>query len=55
MKLAMSDSLYAIGVNHLSAPVAMRERLSFAPEALTRALDTLVHSPVAEEIGRAHV
>jgi len=43
----MSDSLYAIGVNHLSAPVAMRERLSFAPEALTRALDTLVHSPAA--------
>ena len=43
----MSDTLYAIGLNHLSAPLAMRERVSFAPEKLSQALDALVHSSAA--------
>ena len=43
----MSNFLYAIGLNHLSAPLAMRERLSFAPESLIRALNTLVHNAAA--------
>lgn len=45
----MSQSLAAIGINHKSAPVDVRERLAFAPEQLGIALDQLVALPGVEE------
>ncbi len=42
-------ALFALGINHHSAPLALRERVSFQPEGLAEALDSLVHArPVRE-------
>ncbi len=45
-------SLFAFGINHHTAPLEVRERVSFAPEKITEALRQLV---VCEGIGEAVV
>ena len=40
----------ALGINHNTASVAVRENLSFAPEDLPRALDTIVGSGLVSEV-----
>ena len=48
--------LYTFGINHETAPLALREKVAFHAEALVGALRDLVdRRPVKEEIGRAHV
>ena len=42
-------TLFACGVNHLSAPVSMRERVVFGPEELPRALGELCECKGVEE------
>lgn len=42
-------TLIALGLNHQTAPVALRERISFAPEALAEALRRLRHQPGVRE------
>ncbi len=41
--------LIAVGINHKTAPVTIRERVSFAPERLTGALQDLTSSSVISE------
>ena len=41
--------LIAVGVNHKTAPVTIRERVSFAPERLTEALNDLTSSSIVSE------
>ena len=41
--------LIAVGVNHKTAPVTIRERVSFAPERLTEALNDLTSSSSVSE------
>ncbi len=44
-------SLFALGINHNTAPVAIRERVSFGPERIIGALHDLVsRSPVDEAV-----
>jgi glutamyl-tRNA reductase len=44
-----SMALFALGINHHSAPLQLRERVAFQPEGLSEALDSLVHRrPVRE-------
>jgi len=42
-------SLLAFGINHKTAPVAIRERVSFAPDRLADALRELVSQPRVQE------
>ncbi len=42
-------ALIALGLNHLSAPVALRERVAFAPEATGPALGELIAEPGVRE------
>src|SRR5689334_15214932 len=41
--------LFALGLNHHTAPVAVRERLAFPPESLAAALKGLVADRLARE------
>lgn len=41
--------LIALGLNHLTAPVSLREQVAFDPEAATAALHELQHEPGVEE------
>src|SRR3954469_12782089 len=42
-------TLFALGLNHQTAPVAIREKVAFATEALSRAVGELMRArPVAE-------
>jgi glutamyl-tRNA reductase len=41
--------LFALGLNHQSAPLAIRERVAFTTEGLREALAAIVRSPPAEE------
>jgi glutamyl-tRNA reductase len=41
--------LYAFGINHKTAPVAIREQAAFAPEALPEALQAITHDAGADE------
>lgn len=41
--------LYALGLNHHTAPLAIRERLAFQPEMLDRALHDLTRAPHVPE------
>lgn len=41
--------LYALGINHHNAPVAIREQVAFPPEALTPALQNLAQRDGVEE------
>ncbi|WP_029685999.1 glutamyl-tRNA reductase [Tatumella saanichensis] len=38
-------TLLALGINHKTAPVALRERVSFGPDTLDKALDSLLSQP----------
>ena len=42
-------SLYVLGINHQTAPVALRERVAFAPDALAPALTSLRSLPGVHE------
>src|SRR5258706_14071696 len=42
-------SLYALGLNHQTAPLAVRERVAFSPEALNHALRDLIARPKVSE------
>ena len=42
-------SLLAVGINHKSAPVALRERVAFATDTLPQALGGLTGSTPVEE------
>ena len=41
--------LIAVGVNHKTAPVSIREKISFAPEKMVEALNSLVSGAQASE------
>lgn len=41
--------LFALGVNHHTAPVSIRERVAFPPDVLERALHGLTHENLASE------
>lgn len=43
-------SLLAVGINHQTAPIQVRERVVFAPETLTEALRDLASQPQVEEV-----
>jgi glutamyl-tRNA reductase len=44
-------SIYALGVNHKTAPIGLRERLTFGPDILPEALAALVaHDEVSEAV-----
>ncbi len=47
--MAVSQHLFTLGINHQSAPVAIRERMAFPPESLTAALRELVTLPGVSE------
>src|SRR5262252_8114252 len=42
-------SLFALGLNHQTAPVAVRERIAFTPDALGQALRDLLGRPKVRE------
>lgn len=41
-------TLLALGINHKTAPVALRERVNFAPDALEQALSSLLAQPMVQ-------
>ena len=41
-------TLLALGINHKTAPVSLRERVAFAPETLDRALESLLDQPMVQ-------
>ncbi len=41
-------TLLALGINHKTAPVALRERVSFGPDVLEQALDSLLFQPMVQ-------
>ena len=41
-------TLLALGINHKTAPVALRERVSFGPETLEQALNSLLSQPMVQ-------
>ncbi len=47
--MAVSQHIFTLGINHQSAPVAIRERMAFPPETLTPALRELVTLPGVSE------
>ena len=47
--MAVSQRIFTLGINHQSAPVAIRERMAFPPETLTPALRELVTLPGVSE------
>ena len=42
-------SLHVLGINHQTAPVALREKVAFAPDALAAALASLHALPQVHE------
>ena len=46
-------SLYTLGLNHTTAPLAVRERVTFAPDALAGALRELTSSRIVKEAATA--
>lgn len=42
-------TLLALGINHKTAPVALREKVAFTPDSLVAALSSLKHLPGVEE------
>ena len=42
-------SLFTLGLNHQTAPLAVRERIAFSPEALGQALRDLLGRPKVKE------
>ena len=47
--MAVAQHLFTLGINHQSAPVAIREKIAFPPESLTLALRELVRLPGVSE------
>ena len=47
--MAVSQHIFTLGINHQSAPVAIRERMAFPPGSLTPALRELVQLPGVSE------
>ncbi|MBV4411506.1 glutamyl-tRNA reductase [Enterobacteriaceae bacterium YMB-R22] len=41
-------TLLALGINHKTAPVSLRERVTFSPDTLDRALDSLLAQPMVQ-------
>ena len=41
-------TLLALGINHKTAPVALRERVTFSPETLDKALESLLAQPMVQ-------
>lgn len=41
-------TLLALGINHKTAPVALRERVAFSPETLDKALESLLAQPMVQ-------
>ncbi len=41
-------TLLALGINHKTAPVALRERIAFSPETLDQALESLLSQPMVQ-------
>lgn len=41
-------TLLALGINHKTAPIALRERVTFAPETLAAALSSLLAQPMVQ-------
>ena len=41
-------TLLALGINHKTAPVALRERVTFSPDTLDQALDSLLAQPLVQ-------
>ncbi|CAJ0991648.1 glutamyl-tRNA reductase [Pantoea sp. Nvir] len=43
-------TLLALGINHRTAPLALRERVAFGPEVLGPALDSLLSQPMVQSV-----
>lgn len=41
-------TLLALGINHKTAPVTLRERVAFSQESLDQALDSLLAQPLVQ-------
>lgn len=41
-------TLLALGINHKTAPVSLRERVTFSPESLDQALNSLLQQPLVQ-------
>lgn len=41
-------TLLALGINHKTAPVSLRERVTFSPDTLDLALDSLLAQPMVQ-------
>ncbi|PVZ78591.1 glutamyl-tRNA reductase [Serratia sp. S1B] len=41
-------TLLALGINHKTAPVSLRERLTFSPESIDEALNSLLQQPMVQ-------
>lgn len=41
-------TLLALGINHKTAPIALRERVTFSPETLDKALESLLAQPMVQ-------
>ena len=41
-------TLLALGINHKTAPVALRERVTFSPDTLDEALNSLLAQPMVQ-------
>ena len=41
-------TLLALGINHKTAPVSLRERVTFSPDTLAQALDSLLAQPMVQ-------
>ncbi len=41
-------TLLALGINHKTAPVDLRERVTFSPETLDQALESLLAQPMVQ-------
>lgn len=41
-------TLLALGINHKTAPVALRERVTFSPDTLDKALESLLAQPMVQ-------
>lgn len=43
-------AIWVLGINHKTAPVALRERVAFDPAHITHALDSLQQQPIGEAV-----
>ncbi|AAM85850.1 glutamyl-tRNA reductase [Yersinia pestis Pestoides F] len=45
---AVPMTLLALGINHKTAPVSLRERVTFSPESMDQALNSLLQQPLVQ-------